>query len=141
MTTTTQSKKELVQQSFIILNERDREGFVALHSEDTALHDSSEEIQGIEAIADHEFAFLKAFPDLTLTPETIIGEDDIVSARWTAAGTHEGELNGIAPTGEEFEIPVMGMFRVEDGHVAEVWLVADQFGLMQQLGIVEPPGE
>lgn len=141
MVTTAQSKKELVRQSFTVLNERDREGFVALHPEDTVLHDGTEEIHGIDAIADHEFAFLEAFPDLTLTPEPIIVEDDMVAARWIAAGPHEGEFNGIEPTGEEFEIAVMGMFRVKDGRVAEVWLLADQFGLMRQLGIVEPPDE
>lgn len=140
MTTTTRSTKELVRQTFTVLNERDREGFVALHAPDTVLHDGSDGIHGIEAIADHEFDFMEAFPDLTLTLEAMVEEDDVVAARWTAAGTHDGEFDGIEPTGEEFEIPVMGMFRFEDGRVTEVWLLPDRLGLMQQLGIVEPPG-
>ena len=139
MATTARSKKELVRQAITALNECDREGFVALHHEDTVLHDGTDEMHGIDAIADHEFDFLEAFPDLTLTLETVLAEDEMVAARWTAAGTHEHEFNGIAPTGEEFEILVVGMFRVVEGRIAEVWIVADRFGLTQQLGIVESP--
>lgn len=141
MTTTTHAKTDLVRQAFTALNGRDREGFVALHAPETVLHDGADEIRGIDAIADHEFTFMEAFSDLTLTPEAIVVEGETAMARWRATGTHDGEFDGIEPTHEAFEMSVMGEFRFEDGRVAEVWLVADRMGLMEQLGVVDPPGE
>jgi predicted ester cyclase len=40
-----------------------------------------------------------AFPDVRLTIEDIISEGETVTARWSCQGTHKGDLNGIAPTG------------------------------------------
>ena len=39
-----------------------------------------------------------AFPDMQYTVEEAIAENDIVVWRWTAHGTHLGEIMGIAPT-------------------------------------------
>lgn len=138
---TAQTNKEIVQAGFDSLNEQDRDAFIDLHADDAVLHVSDEEFRGVDAIVANQFGFIEAFPDLTLTPEAILTEGDMVAARWTIAGTHEGEYNGIEPTGEEVEVPAMGMFRIEDDQLTEVWLEPDQLGLMQQLGVVEPPGE
>lgn len=138
MASTRQTSKEVVRRGFETLNDRDRDAFVDLHSEDAVLHAFGEVYRGAEAIADNQFGFVEAFPDLELTPETIVAEGDTVTARWTVAGTHEAEFQGLEPTGESVEFPAMGTFRIEDERIAEVWLVADQLVLMQQLGVVEP---
>ena len=41
-----------------------------------------------------------AFPNLRLTIEDQIADSDTVVTRWTARGTHTGELMGLAPTGK-----------------------------------------
>lgn len=74
-----------------------------------------------------------------MTPEEILAEDDLVAMRYTVTGTHEGEFNGIKPTGNEFAVSEMKLYRVTDGKIAEVWAAADQLGLLTQLGIIEPP--
>lgn len=141
MATTTQTNKEIVQRGFDALNNRDRAAFRDLHADDAVIHVFGEDYYGIDDIIDNQFGFVEAFSDLTYTPETIFAEDELVGARWTATGTHDGEYEGIEPTGEETELPVMGQFRVEDGLVVEAWIEADQLRLLQQLGVVEPPGE
>src|SRR5262245_60246385 len=35
--------------------------------------------------------FRRAFPDLRWRVDLLLGEDDLVAARWTATGTHTGE--------------------------------------------------
>lgn len=67
-------------------------------------------------------------------------EDDRVVARTTFTGTHEGAFEGIEPTGEEVAGPAISIARVEDGAIADLWVVQDQLGILQQLGAVEPPG-
>lgn len=133
-----QTSKEVVQRTFDALNDRDRESFVQLHADDAVLHFVDEEIRGVEAITAEEWEHFDAFPDLTLIPDAMLAEDDTVAVRWTAVGTHEGEFNGIEPTGTEVEYSLMGMFRVKDGTIAKVWLAADRLGLMQQLGVINP---
>ena len=49
--------------------------------------------------------FLEAFPNLNVTVEDEIAEDDKVVTRWTISGTpHQGELIGIAATEEQIEL-------------------------------------
>lgn len=139
MATTIRSNKDLVRRVFETLNARDTVGFADTHAEDVVLHDHDEEVQGVDAAIEHELAIYGAFPDMKYTPEAIVAEGDTVAARWRATGTHDGEFEGIAPTGEEIDITACGLMRVADGEIAEVWLTYDRLGMLQQLGVVEPP--
>jgi serine phosphatase RsbU (regulator of sigma subunit) len=77
--------------------------------------------------------FRTAFPDLRLSIDDQIAEGDKVMIRETARGTHQGELRGMAPTGEEVEIPGMAVFRFSsEGKVVESWDSYDQLSLMRQ---------
>jgi serine phosphatase RsbU (regulator of sigma subunit) len=77
--------------------------------------------------------FRSAFPDLRLIIEEQLAEGDKVVSRGTIRGTHQGEFRGIAPTGEEMEIPGMAVFRFsEEGKVVESWDSYDQLSLMRQ---------
>ena len=86
-------------------------------------------------------AFRSAFPDLNVTTEDIIAEGDKVVARWTARGTHQGELMGIAPTGKEVTIQGIDVLRIAEGKVVERWADYDALGMMQQLGVIPEPGQ
>jgi hypothetical protein len=45
-------------------------------------------------------AYRNAFPDLHFTIDEQIAEGNTVVTRWTAHGTHNGELAGLPPTGK-----------------------------------------
>ena len=77
-----------------------------------------------------------AFPDLHLTIEDIIAEDETVMARWSCRGTHKGDLSGIAPTGKQVTISGVSIARFSGSKMAEGWINWDALGLMQQLGVV-----
>lgn len=141
MATATESSKELVQRGFDALNDRDKEAFVDLHADDAVIYVFGAEVRGIDAIVENQFGLFESFSDLTYSPEVVVAEGNTVAARWTATGTHDGELDGIEPTDTEVEFPVMGTFRVEDGELVEVRILVDQLDLLGQLGVVEPPGE
>lgn len=51
-------------------------------------------------------------------------------------GTHQGELMGIPPTGKQVSVSMIIVYRITDSKIAEHWVVADQLGLMRQLGAV-----
>ena len=48
--------------------------------------------------------FRSAFPDVWVTVDRIVAEDDKVACRWTSTGTHEGDLFGIPPTGNKVKV-------------------------------------
>jgi predicted ester cyclase len=77
----------------------------------------------------------KAFPDWHSDLHMLVVEDDIVVERFTASGTHQGELMGAAPTGKTVFLKGINIFRVREGHVVEWWSRLDELGLWRQLGI------
>jgi steroid delta-isomerase-like uncharacterized protein len=82
-----------------------------------------------------------AFPDTRFTVEDQIAEGAKVVTRWTARGTHQGELMGIAPTNKTMELTGMDIHRIVNGMIEEHWSNWDTIGLLQQLGVVPAPGE
>ncbi len=79
--------------------------------------------------------FRAAFPDLRWQVDLILGEGDLVAARWTASGTNTGAWAAIPPTGKAIEFTGVNIFRFHDGKVAEIWNYRDDLGLMTQLGV------
>lgn len=100
---------------------------------------SPEEIRGPEGYKANVQMIRAAFPDMDVITEHLVAEGDLVCYRYTIVGTHSGPLMGIEPTGNEIEISGMGIAQVEDGKIVESWSNVDTFGMMQQLGVVEPP--
>jgi steroid delta-isomerase-like uncharacterized protein len=83
--------------------------------------------------------FRAAFPDWHSDLHALVGEGDIVVERFTASGTHRGELMGVAPTGRTVELRGINIFRIRDGHITERWGRLDELGLFQQLGLAAEP--
>ena len=81
-------------------------------------------------------AFLAAFPDLHVDIEDTLAEGDKLVMRWSAHGTHNGELMGIPPTGKQVSVGGTAIDRFENGQSVEHWEIFDQVGLMQQLGVI-----
>ncbi|MBI2502994.1 MAG: ester cyclase [Candidatus Latescibacteria bacterium] len=76
-----------------------------------------------------------AFPDLRHLVEEMGAEGDRVWFRGTNRGTHRGEFQGIAPTGNAVAFSAMTECRIQQGKIAEMWVEADMVGLMAQLGV------
>jgi steroid delta-isomerase-like uncharacterized protein len=78
--------------------------------------------------------FRAAFPDLRMEVDLILGEGDLVAARWTTEGTNTGDWGGRRATGKRARFSGVNIFRLQDGKVVELWNHRDDLGLMQQLG-------
>lgn len=98
-----------------------------------------DDVHGPEEYKEFVSMFRSAFPDMEVSVEDQIAEGNKVVDRHTAKATHEGELMGIEATGKEVEVEGIVVVRFEDGKVVEEWAQADMMGLMEQLGVVEPP--
>jgi steroid delta-isomerase-like uncharacterized protein len=79
-------------------------------------------------------AFRSAFPNWHSTAEELIAEESCVGERWTGRGTHQGEFQGIAPTGRQVIVPGFVWYRLASGKITEFRGLFDGLALMQQLG-------
>ncbi len=105
-----------------------------------ASHDpGNPEYTGREGVKQLITLYRNAFPDLHWSIEDQIAEGDKVVTRWTARGTHKGDLRGIPSTGKQVTVTGTTCSRFAGGKVAESWVNWDTLGLMQQLGAVPSP--
>jgi len=65
----------------------------------------------------------------------LVCEGDKVVARVTVHGRHVGEFLGRPPTGEEYAVEHIHIYRIEDGMLIEHWSVRDDLGQAMQLGL------
>jgi steroid delta-isomerase-like uncharacterized protein len=98
-------------------------------------------IHGLEGFKQFATMYRTAFPDLQVPIEDMIAEADKVVTRWTARGTHKGDLMGIPPTGKQVTVTGILIGRFEGGKFTEGWIDFDALGMMQQLGVVPAPGQ
>ena len=101
-------------------------------------HDAAlpEPTVGIEAAKASITGYRDAFPDLRLTVEQQLADGELVATRWSARGTHQGELMGMAATGKQATVTGITIDRIVDGRFVESWTNWDTLGLMQQLGVI-----
>jgi len=78
--------------------------------------------------------FITAFPDIHVINDEVVANGDLVSALWTARGTHDGEAMGISPTGTQVTITGQALYRVSNGQIVEEWVHADMLGMLKQIG-------
>jgi predicted ester cyclase len=91
------------------------------------------EIVGPGAFKEFRRGFLKGFPDIHITLEDSVADQDRVAVRWTATMTHQGEFSGVAPTGKPARLSGATFARIEDGVIIEAWNFMDLSGFVQRL--------
>ena len=91
---------------------------------------------GRDALKEDLAALLAAFPDSRWSADVIVATEDHAAVRWTGRGTHEGELQGLAPTGLPVVLTGINVYRIDCGQIVEGWSEPDSLGLLRQLGVV-----
>jgi predicted ester cyclase len=133
----TDNRKALIQQFFEqVINQRNvaaLDQFVSPggvnHTVPPGMPQEADQILGL---------YLKAFPDLKVTVEDLMADGDMVVARVSYSGTHQGTLRGMAPTGKQFTVMGINIFRIANGKLVEHWGLSDRLAVLQQLGVVPP---
>jgi steroid delta-isomerase-like uncharacterized protein len=81
---------------------------------------------------------MKAAPDMQLTVDRTIAEDDAVAAQWRMSGTFTGGplFNGVQPTGGHLELRGCDVFEVRDGLIVRNDAFQDGLELARSLGMM-----
>lgn len=89
---------------------------------------------GLEGAKGVARALHRWMSDFSLTVEDIAVSGDVVWTRNRARGVNTGSVMGFGPTGGPVETDVIDIGRFEDGKLVEHWGIADQMGLLLQVG-------
>ena len=81
-------------------------------------------------------AFRRAFPDLHAEVRFVLTEGDAVVVGVERTGTHQGEFDGIPPTGQTVKWTGIEMLQVACGQIVADWIEADALDLRRDLGII-----
>jgi predicted ester cyclase len=99
------------------------------------------EVRGLEGFKGLVSSYRTGLPDLRIPIEDLTAEGNTVVTRWTAYGTHQGELLGNAPTGNQATVNGILVDRVSGSKIEEEWVAYDTLHFMQQIGGVAAPGK
>lgn len=94
------------------------------------------EAAGAEAVKQLNAMLRRVFPDIEITIEDLIAEDDKVVSRNHVVGTHLGEYMGVPATGRRVAYDEIFIVRFARGRITETWGVVDIASQMKQLGLI-----
>lgn len=78
-------------------------------------------------------SILAAFPDVHVTVDLLVAEDDRVVERATVRATHYGIFQGLAPTGQVVGWTETHIYRVRNGRIVELWPAVNFERIVQQI--------
>jgi steroid delta-isomerase-like uncharacterized protein len=129
-----EDNKALARRSWEIIDDLDI--LDEVYASDLVWHEPDGDVRGFDGARQFVTMYKTAFPDLNVTVEDIVADGDRVVTRWTARGTHQGEIEEFGPpTGRQMELQGITIHRIADGKIVEEWERYDNLSVMQQLGL------
>ena len=122
-----------------VWNQRRREVVYELLTPSSVCESETGQLTGPDGFLEKAYEpFITLFPDLRVTVDDTVAEDDRVVVRWHAVGTHAGEGFNIPPTGRRITIRGMTWMRIKGGKLVYGMDCWNQSGLMQALQETKP---
>ena len=133
------SPKSIAERFAKTLSDHDIDAFAALFADNYVNHQLSAAAPPPSGVPDKQgsVAFFKArltgLPDLKVTTEVVVADENHVAASFAYTGTHTGMYFGVAPTGRTLKFTSCDIFRIENGKIVEHWGMGDIAGVLAQL--------
>jgi C-1 hydroxylase len=110
-------------------------------SPDYVYHNETGMTASLEMLIEQLKKEIEMFPDRTMGNEELIAKGDKVVHRYIARGTHTGEVDGLAPTGNKLVLGGVEILRFENGKIVESWEVLNYLSLFAAIGFELKPRE
>jgi len=94
---------------------------------------------GLENFKQYFSMITSVFPDIKVTVEDLLADDDKVAVRLTVHGTQLGSFRGFPPVGRQATWTGMDIIHISDGRIIERWSERDFLNMLLQLGHVQYP--
>lgn len=79
--------------------------------------------------------------DVSLELKDIVAEGDMVAVCWTFTAKHTGQMFNVAATNADINTARVMFFRLQNGKIAELWMLSGYFKLFQDIGVIPPFNE
>jgi steroid delta-isomerase-like uncharacterized protein len=133
-----EQNKEVVRRCYVLASAGDAAGLEQILEADFVIH-APEDHHGVDGLLAMVEPIKAGLPDLGVTIDAQFADGDYVATRFTARGTHDGNLFGTPPTGREVALSGITISRCVDGRIAEEWELVDALGALQQIGALPSP--
>jgi predicted ester cyclase len=90
----------------------------------------------VESFKKSLIALFSGFPDLHVTIEHILAENNFVLVFLNFAGTHRALYEGLPATNKPVIIRSADLYRIENDKIVEHWDVVDRLDLLKQIGAI-----
>jgi steroid delta-isomerase-like uncharacterized protein len=119
-------------------NSHDAERVASFYAADYVGSDVSESVQqrGPEGIRHTVQRYLNAFPDLQLTLDETIVNDNRAAIKMTVRGTHQGGIMNIPATGRLAELHGVAFLAFENGKITRASYLWDVAGFLRGIGLL-----
>lgn len=139
-----EANKDLVRQFIAAVNAADWNGLDSLMTQDFQRHSAATtempEITSLEQFKQMQQASLAGIPDQRVTVRSLTAEGDRVAVNAVYSGTNTGAMGDIPATGKAVRLPFLGVLRIANGKIAEMWVEWDNVAMLSQLGLFPPRG-
>lgn len=141
MAKTTPESEQLVKEFLDRSNKRDYSKLPEILSESYVMVDPAApagEVHGPEGFEAWLREIVRAFPDFEMQIVDSLASDEVVMVEIRYTGTHEGEFNGLPPTGREIEFQGIEKYQVAGGKIQRTRAYFHDQELKDQLGLTFP---
>ncbi len=119
-------EKIILSNWFDAYNQRDWAAMQEIYTDNSLIHGKEKELRGGAAIVELAKKWLKAIPDIQLTPLNTSKEGhDVVVVHWRAEGTFTNSIRDIEATGKKIAFHGLTCFRFLNEKVVEHWATVD----------------
>lgn len=135
------ANKQIVHRMVDAINARDFDALDAIMSPDIQRHSAATAdvtVRNREEFKEFLGHDLAAVPDSRQEVLFMLAEDDRVAAYMRYSGTQQGRLGPFPATGKPFSVPFIGILRIENEQIAEMWVEWDNLNVLSQLGHFPP---
>jgi predicted ester cyclase len=121
-------------------NAGDLDGYLELYDPEIRLHGYTPEPMSKDEVRGFYAGLWASFPNPQLTIEDTIEAGDTIVLRFVMTGRHDGDFNGVPPTGVNIVLPGITILRFgAAGTVVERWSQSDFLSVLVQVGAIPAP--
>jgi steroid delta-isomerase-like uncharacterized protein len=137
-----EENKEIVRRFAEALNNKDLGAFDEFLTPDFVRHCQATpdlQIKSREEFKEYYQGVDSVYPDQWMTLEIIVAEGDKVATWGRFTGTQKGPMGPFPATGKKTDLEIATIFRIQDGKIAELWVLWDNVASLVQLGHMPAP--
>jgi steroid delta-isomerase-like uncharacterized protein len=101
--------------------------------------------RGSAGLREYLEGWATAFPNSKVETTRVVADEHGAAMEFTGRGRHSGPLaspaGAIPPTGRSVTVPFVDVLELQEGAIISSRLYFDLAGMLQQLGLMPPPGQ